>query len=159
MNIIIIGVGKLKETYLRDGIAEYAKRLTKYCRFEIIEVPDEKIPDSPSAGETARVLTAEAKNIAEKIPKNALVAALAVEGDQVTSPGLAEWIAGVANGGIAKICFIIGGSLGLTDDIKRSADRLFSFSALTFPHQLMRLIVTEQLYRAFTILNHTSYHK
>ncbi len=159
INITIICVGKLKETYLREGVAEYAKRISRYCRFEIIEVPDEKIPDPVSAGAVVQILAAEAKNVIAKIPKSAHIVALAIEGEPVTSPGLAEWIAGAANGGASKLCFIIGGSLGLADEIKRSADRLLSFSALTFPHQLMRLMLAEQLYRAFTILHNATYHK
>ncbi len=159
INITLLCVGRLKENYLREGVAEYGKRMSRYCRFEMIEVPDEKIPDPVSAGDTVRILAAEAKNITARIPKGAVVVALAIEGEPITSPGFAEWIAATANGGDSKLCFIIGGSLGLADEVKRSANRLISFSSLTFPHQLMRLLFTEQLYRAFTILQNATYHK
>jgi 23S rRNA (pseudouridine1915-N3)-methyltransferase len=159
IGVVIVCVGKLKEAHFRDGVAEYAKRLAKYCDFEIVEVADEKIPEHASAAEAAKVLETEGRAILARIPKNAHVISLAVEGAETTSPGLAELIAGLGSYEASKICFVIGGSLGLADAVKRASDRVLSFSRLTFPHQLMRLMLAEQLYRAFTILNRQIYHK
>jgi len=157
--VTLLCVGKLKEGYLRDGVAEYQKRLAKFCAFEILEVPDLKIPDEPSDAEAAKVLGSEGAAILARIPKSAMVVALAVEGGTLSSPGFAELIDAAASRGSSHLCFVIGGSLGLSEAVKRAADRLLSFSALTFPHQLMRLLFVEQLYRAFTILHHQTYHK
>lgn len=157
--VTLLCVGKLKEAYLREGVAEYAKRLSRACAFEIVEVPDAKIPDEPSAADAERVTGTEGDLLLARIPKNAHVIALAVEGPMTTSPGLAALIGEAAGRGFSRICFVIGGSLGLSAAVKTRADRLLSFSPMTFPHQLMRLLFVEQLYRAFTILNRQTYHK
>ncbi len=157
--VTLLCVGKLKEGYLREGVAEYQKRLAKFCAFEVVEVADVKIPDEPSDAEAAKVLASEGAAVLARIPKNAMVLALAVEGGAVSSPGFAELIGAAASRGTSHLCFVIGGSLGLAETVKRSADRLLSVSPMTFPHQLMRLLFVEQLYRAFTILHHQTYHK
>lgn len=157
--VTLLAVGKLKESYLREGVAEYQKRLAKFCTLEIVEVADVKIPDEPSPAEAAKVLETEGASILARLPKNALVVALAVEGGPLSSPAFADLIETAANRGTSHLCFLIGGSLGLSEAVKRASDRLLSFSSLTFPHQLMRLLFVEQLYRAFTILHHQTYHK
>ncbi|HAQ57051.1 MAG TPA: 23S rRNA (pseudouridine(1915)-N(3))-methyltransferase RlmH [Acholeplasmatales bacterium] len=159
MAVTLLSVGKLKENYLREGVAEYAKRLAKFCTFDSIEVADVKIPDDPSPAEAAKVLETEGAAILARLPKNTLVIALAVEGGPLSSPAFADLIGEAANRGTSRICFVIGGSLGLSEAVKHASDRLLSFSPMTFPHQLMRLLFIEQLYRAFTILHHQTYHK
>ena len=157
--VTLLCVGRLKEAYLRDAVAEYAKRLSRHCAFETIEVADAKIPDEPSPGEVEKVLSTEGEALLSRLPKNAHVVALAIEGTMTTSPGFAALIDEAIGRGASRICFVIGGSLGLSDAVKERADRLLSFSPMTFPHQLMRVLFAEQLYRAFTILNRQTYHK
>lgn len=159
MNISIITVGKLKEKYLKQGIDEYLKRLSAYAKMDIIEVPDEKAPEELSETEMNMVKQKEGERILAKIHPDTHVIALAIEGKMKSSEELADTIDKLATYGKSKIAFIIGGSLGLSDDVlKRSNDKL-SFSKMTFPHQLMKLILLEQVYRSFRINRGEPYHK
>ncbi len=159
MKVRIICVGKLKEKYLKDAINEYAKRLGRFCSFEICELNDEKIPDNPSEAECAAVLKAEAESILKKLSKSSYVIALCVEGKSITSEDFASRIQSITLNGKSTVDFIIGGSLGLDDSVKKTCDFKLSFSSFTFPHQLMRLILCEQIYRAFKINANEEYHK
>lgn len=159
VSVTLIAVGKIKEKYLREALDEYAKRLSAYCKFEVVEVKDEKTPDSPSAREKQLVLEREGERISAKIPQGAVVVSLCVEGKQMTSKRFAELISGYSIRGISKIAFIIGGSFGLDEKIKALSDVRLSFSEMTFPHMLMRVILAEQLYRGFTITEGKTYHK
>lgn len=159
ISITVISVGKIKEKFYTAAIEEYSKRLSAYCRFEIIEVKDEKTPENPSKREKELVLAREGARILEKLPQSAKVIALCVEGVQLSSEKFSELIDGCAQHGISRIVFIIGGSMGLCDAVKARADFRLSFSEMTFPHMLMRVVLAEQLYRAFTIINGKTYHK
>lgn len=159
MNISIIAVGKLKEKYLKEGVAEYKKRLSSYAKIEIIEVPDEKAPEVLSDKEMEQVKEKEGERILAKISPDTYVIALAIDGRQKTSEQLAESIDKLVTYGSSKISFVIGGSLGLSKDVLNRADEHLSFSKMTFPHQLMRLILLEQIYRAFKINRGEPYHK
>lgn len=159
MNISIITVGKLKEKYLKQGIEEYTKRLSSYSKIEIIEVPDEKAPEVLSEAEMIQVKEKEGERILAKVSADAHVIALAIEGKQKSSEELAETLDKLATYGKSKVAFIIGGSLGLSSQVLKRADDKLSFSKMTFPHQLMRLILVEQVYRAFRINRGEPYHK
>ena len=159
MNISIVTVGKLKEKYLKLGIDEYTKRLSSYSKIEIIEVPDEKAPEILSDAEMLQVKKKEGERILAKVPTDAHVIALAIEGKQKSSEELADTIDKLGTYGKSKVTFIIGGSLGLSDEVLKRADDNLSFSKMTFPHQLMRLILVEQVYRAFRINRGEPYHK
>ncbi|MBS4761416.1 23S rRNA (pseudouridine(1915)-N(3))-methyltransferase RlmH [Carnobacteriaceae bacterium zg-ZUI252] len=159
MGIKIVAVGKIKEKYLVQGIQEYTKRLGAYCKTDIIEVNDEKTPDNASQKEEERILETEGQKILAKITDTDYVIALAIEGELVTSEKIAETIEECALYGKSRIVFIIGGSLGLSPLVKKRADRLMSFGRITLPHQLMRLVLSEQIYRAFRINNNQAYHK
>ncbi len=159
MHIKIIAVGKLKEKYLAEAVGEYEKRLSRFARVEIVQLPDVKIPDKASAAEEAAVLKAEGDKILEKIPQSAYVYALCVEGGQIDSEGFAAQFKTLALSGRSEVCFVIGGSLGLDARVKARADVRLSFSKMTFPHMLMRVILLEQIYRAFKINGGESYHK
>ncbi len=159
VSVTLIAVGKIKEKYLREALDEYAKRLSAYCKFEVVEVKDEKTPDSPSTREKQLVLEKEGERISAKIPQGAAVVSLCVEGKQMPSKRFAELISGYSIRGISKIAFIIGGSFGLDEKIKALSDVRLSFSEMTFPHMLMRVILAEQLYRGFTITEGKTYHK
>ena len=159
MHITIIAIGKLKEKYLRDGINEYLKRLQSYAKVEIIELADEKEPYNASTAEEKQIKIKEGERIKAKIKPDSYLIALAIEGKQFTSPALAQKIDSLSSAGNSHLTFIIGGSLGLSDEILKSADLLLSFSELTFPHQLMRLILLEQIYRSFRIIKGQPYHK
>lgn len=159
MKIKIICVGKLKEKYLKEGIAEYQKRLGKFTKFEIIEVPDEKIPYQSNLAENNRILKKESHYILDKVDNRDYVIALAIEGKQLSSECLAKQIDKVTVGGISSITFIIGGSLGLDNSVKKRADLLLSFGLITLPHQLMRLVLIEQIYRVYMINQGSPYHK
>ena len=159
LKIKIICVGKLKEKYLKDAIAEYAKRLGRFCNFEICELNDEKIPDNPSAAECKQVIKNEGDAILKHLSKDSFVVALCVEGKAMSSEDFARKISSVTLSGKSTIDFIIGGSLGLDDSVKNKSDLKLSFSSFTFPHQLVRLILAEQIYRAFKINNNEEYHK
>ncbi|MBE7038884.1 MAG: 23S rRNA (pseudouridine(1915)-N(3))-methyltransferase RlmH [Ruminococcaceae bacterium] len=159
MKIKIICVGKLKEKYLKDGISEYIKRLSRFCKTEIIELNDEKIPDNASKAEEDIVIKNEGEKILKHIQKGEYVISLCVEGKSISSTGLAEKINEITLSGLSTITLIIGGSLGIDDKIKNLSDFKLSFSKMTFPHQLMRLILLEQIYRAFKINANEEYHK
>lgn len=159
MNIKVITVGKLKEKYLKAGIAEYAKRLSKFCKFEMIEVADEKAPESLSDSEMATVKDKEGERILNKIKDKEHVIVLAIQGKQRASEEFAKEIADLGTYGKSDITFVIGGSLGTSDAVNKRANDALSFGKLTLPHQLMRLVLTEQIYRAFMINVGSPYHK
>ncbi|WP_409303508.1 23S rRNA (pseudouridine(1915)-N(3))-methyltransferase RlmH [Peribacillus sp. SCS-155] len=159
MNITIITVGKLKEKYLKQGIDEYLKRLGAYAKVEIIELSDEKAPETLSDIEMEQIKQKEGERILARISGDTHVVALAIEGKMKSSEELAETIDKLATYGKSKVAFIIGGSLGLSKEVMNRADDTLSFSKMTFPHQLMRLILVEQIYRAFRINRGEPYHK
>ncbi|MEK4222076.1 23S rRNA (pseudouridine(1915)-N(3))-methyltransferase RlmH [Bacillus sp. FSL W8-0116] len=159
MNISIVTVGKLKEKYLKQGIEEYLKRLSAYAKVEIIEVADEKAPETLSESEMEQVKQKEGERILAKLHPDTHVIALAIEGKMYTSEQFSAHIDQLATYGKSKIAFIIGGSLGLSSQVLKRADETISFSKMTFPHQLMRLILLEQVYRAFRIMRGEPYHK
>lgn len=159
INIMIIAVGKLKEKYLVEGVNEYLKRISKYAKIEIIEVIDEKNPSNDSDSEIKKIIDIEGNSIISKIPKDAFVITLEINGELISSEELATLIDKTTQYESNKIVLIIGGSHGLSDQVKLSSNKAISFSRMTFPHQLMRLILVEQLYRGLSILNHSSYHK
>lgn len=155
----IICVGKLKESYLRDASAEYVKRLGAFCKLSIIEIQPKRLPDQPSEAELAAALSAEGKQISAKIPQNSKVIAMCIEGSQMSSKQLAKQFEADAVSGTGSLSFIIGGSFGLSDDVKKCADLKLSMSKMTFPHQLARVMLLEQIYRAFQINSGGKYHK
>ena len=157
--ITILCVGRLKEPYLTAACAEYQKRLQTLCKLQIIEVPVQKLPDEPHPTQIAQVLDKEGDILLEKIPSGAAVIALCVEGKQMSSEGFSRMLSDYATGGTDKICFVIGGSFGLSDAVKRRADRRLSVSEMTFPHQLFRVMLLEQIYRAKQIERGSKYHK
>lgn len=159
MKITIITVGKVKESYFRGAIEEYSKRLSKYCKLDIVEVADEKTPDKASETEEAQIKAKEADRIMKHVKDDAYVIALAIEGKQLDSVELAEKIEKLGVQGTSHIQLIIGGSLGLHQSVLSRADYKLSFSKMTFPHQLMRVILLEQIYRAYRIISHEPYHK
>lgn len=159
MNISIISVGKIKEKYLKLGIEEFSKRLSKYSKLEFIELDDEKCPEHLSEKDILIVKEKEGNKILSKIKNNSYVIALAIDGKNLSSEELAEKISSLAVSGKSHITFVIGGSLGLSDDVLKRANYKLSFSKMTFPHQLMKLILLEQVYRAFRINNNEPYHK
>jgi 23S rRNA (pseudouridine1915-N3)-methyltransferase len=159
VNISIVTVGKLKEKYLKQGIEEYLKRLGSYAKIEVIEVADEKAPEELSETEMVQVKQKEGERILAKINTDTYVIALAINGKLKSSEELADTIDKLATYGKSKIAFVIGGSLGLSDEVLKRSDEQLSFSKMTFPHQLMRLILVEQVYRAFRINRGEPYHK
>ena len=159
MRITIVCVGKVKEQFYREAVEEYKKRLSRYCKLEIIEVADEKTPEGVSALAEEQIREKEARRISEKLREDAFVCALEIGGKKLSSEGVAEWMEKLAVNGTSHITFVIGGSLGLHASVSSRADMALSFSDMTFPHQLMRVILTEQIYRAFCIINGTPYHK
>lgn len=159
MNISIITIGKLKEKYLKQGIDEYLKRLGAYAKVEVVELSDEKAPEQLSDAEMLIVKQKEGERILSKISDDTHVIALAIEGKQRSSEQLASEIDKLATYGKSKIAFVIGGSLGLSDEVMKRSNHTLSFSKMTFPHQLMRLILLEQVYRAFRINRGEPYHK
>ena len=159
MEIRIITVGKIKEKYLNDGIAEYAKRLSRYCKLNFIQVPDEKTPDKASDGMNRQIKETEGNRLLSHIREQDYVIALAIEGKMLDSVELSDLIAKIGVQGKSSIAFVIGGSLGLSDAVLKRADYKLSFSKMTFPHQLMQMILLEQIYRGYRIMNHEPYHK
>ena len=159
MKISIVCVGKVKEKFFRGAIDEYVKRLGRYCKLEIIEVTDEKTPDNASDHEVELIKEKEGERILKNISSDAYVIALAIEGKQLSSEELAEKIDKLGIQGTSHIQLVIGGSLGLADKVLKRADMLLSFSKMTFPHQLMRVILLEQVYRSYRIINNQPYHK
>ena len=158
MNINIISVGKIKEEYFKAALAEYEKRLSRFCRLNIIQLPDKKIPDNASEKECEGVLRAEGEQILAKIGSRDRVIAMCVEGKMLDSRQLADKIKQLSMSGEA-VDFVIGGSLGLWDEVKKRADFKLSLSAMTFPHRIARLVLEEQIYRAFKINANETYHK
>ena len=158
MNISIICVGKLKEKYLKDAIDEYSKRLSKFASIEILEIPDQKIPEKSNDKIDTQVLEKEGAQILSKIKQDSFVIAMCIEGTLVSSEDLAKKLTDITMTK-SHITFIIGGSLGLSDEVKKRADYKMSFGKITLPHQLMRVVLTEQIYRAFKINANESYHK
>ena len=159
MNIKIIGVGKVKEKYFKAGIAEYAKRMERYAKFEIVEVPHEKAPETLSQAEMDAVMAKEGERILAKIKDREYVYALAIKGKERSSEEFAKEINQLATYGHSDITFVIGGSLGLSPAVLKRANTQISFGRFTLPHKLMRLVLAEQIYRAFTIINGLPYHK
>lgn len=159
MKITLVTVGKIKERFYGDAISEYSKRLSRYCKLEIIQVADEKTPDHASEGTERQIKEKEGERILANIKEGAYVIALAIEGVMFNSVELSEKIHFLGVGGTSQIVFVIGGSLGLSDAVMSRADFRLSFSKMTFPHQLMRVILLEQIYRGFRIMNGEPYHK
>ena len=159
MNITIIALGKLKEKYLTDAISEYSKRISAYGKLQIIELNPIRLSDNPSQTEIDNALSKEAEEIKKKIPNNSYVFSLCIEGKEKSSESFAKAINAAAINGKSSIVFIIGSSFGLSPEIKNLSDFKLSFSPMTFPHQLMRVMLLEQIYRAFQINNNGKYHK
>ena len=158
MNISIVCVGKLKEDYLKSAITEYKKRLSRFTGFEIIEVPDQKIPENAGEKIEEQILNKEGELIISKIKNNSYIVAMCIEGKQLSSEELAHEIKNISMSN-SNITFIIGGSLGLSKAVKQKADMCISFGKITLPHQLMRVVLSEQIYRAFKINANEAYHK
>ncbi len=159
MKIDVLCVGKLKERYFTEAVEEYRKRLGRYCQLEIREVPDEPAPENASPAQAEQVKAAEGKRLLRWRKPEAYAIALAIDGKSLSSEGLAKKMEGLGISGHSHIQFIIGGSLGLSPEVLRQADEHLSFSAMTFPHQLMRVILLEQIYRSFRIIRGEPYHK
>ena len=159
MKIDVLCVGKLKERYFTEAVEEYRKRLGRYCQLEIREVPDEPAPENASPAQAEQVKEAEGKRLLRWRKPEAYAIALAIEGESLASEGLARKLEGLGLSGHSHIQFFIGGSLGLSPEVLRQADYQLSFSAMTFPHQLMRVILLEQIYRSFRIIRGEPYHK
>jgi 23S rRNA (pseudouridine1915-N3)-methyltransferase len=159
MHIQILTVGKLKERYLVDGIAEYVKRLGPYAKVQMIEVPDEKAPENMSPAEEQQVRVKEGERLLAKLAADVYVVALAIDGEMWTSEQLAGSLDKLATYGRSQVAFVIGGSLGLSSEVLRRADMRLSFGRMTLPHQLMRLVLVEQIYRAMRINRGEPYHK
>ena len=159
MKVRIVCIGKLKEKYWKSAVAEYSKRISGYANIEIVELKESKLPANPSPADEAAVLVRESENILGKIKDNDYVIAMEVEGKQLDSVELSRKIQSTFDTKASTIDFIIGGSLGLSDDVKKRADYGLSFSKLTFPHQMARVMLLEQIYRAFKISSGETYHK
>lgn len=159
MNISLICIGNLKEKYWAQAVEEYSKRLSAFCRFSVIQLNEERISNNPSPGEIDRILNAEGKRIIEKIPKNSYVISMCIEGKQISSNELSQKIEDISLSGKSSLCFIIGGSRGLSQQVKQRSDFKLSMSKMTFPHQMARVILCEQIYRAFEISSNGKYHK
>ena len=159
MKIKIVTVGKLKEKYLKDGIAEYSKRISRFATVEMIELADEKTPDRASDSENQKILELEGNRILSKIGDREFVIVLAIEGKTLSSEEFSNQLEQASINGYSTLTFVIGGSLGLSHQVKKRANLFLSFGRLTLPHQLMRLVLIEQIYRAFTIQQGSPYHK
>ena len=159
LNITLACIGKLKETYLRDGVTEYVKRLTPYCKLNILELEESRIPDAPSDSQIASALAEEGKRILSKIPSTAHVIALCIEGSIISSEDFGQYLNKITVNGSSHIVLVIGGSWGLSPEVKKRADFKLSLSRMTFTHQIARMLILEQLYRAFQINHKGKYHK
>lgn len=159
LTVKLLCVGKLKERYFAEAFAEYQKRLGAFCRFTLEELPEQRLSDAPSEKEIAAVLERERSEIEKRIPSGAALCAFCVEGALKSSEELAAQLAAWQNGGRSAVCFLIGGSFGLSESLKRRADLRLSVSKMTFPHHLFRVMAAEQIYRAFTINEGMKYHK
>lgn len=159
MNIQIIALGRLKEKYLTDAVKEYEKRISAFAKFSITELDPERISENPSEAEINAALDTEGEKILSKIPRDSMIVAMCIEGKQFSSEAFAKKINEAAIGGKSSIVFIIGSSHGLSEKIKKAAHLKMSMSEMTFPHQLARIMLSEQIYRALTIINNRKYHK
>lgn len=159
MKITVLTVGKIKEKYLVQGISEYVKRLARYCKLEIVEAADEKTPDKASDATEVQIKETEGKRLMKHIREDDYVIALAIQGKMLDSVELSKAMENLGIQGRSSLVFVIGGSLGLSDEVLKRADFLLSFSKMTFPHQLMRMILLEQIYRGYRIMMHEPYHK
>ena len=159
MRITVLAVGKIKEKFYTEAVAEYAKRLSRYCKLEIIEAADEKTPDGAGEAAIQRIREKEGERILSHVKDGMYVIALAINGKARSSEGLSGHLSGLGISGKSHIAFVIGGSLGLSDAVLKRADETLSFSSMTFPHQLMRVILLEQVYRSFKIQAGEPYHK
>ncbi|MEG1594191.1 MAG: 23S rRNA (pseudouridine(1915)-N(3))-methyltransferase RlmH [Oscillibacter sp.] len=157
--VTLLCVGKLKEKFYTDAVAEYAKRLSRHCRLDICELPESRLPETPSPAEIQQALDQEAAAIQAKLPKGGTVIALCIEGQQLSSPQLAEKWNAFSVAGASQLTFLIGGSVGLSEEVKQRADLRLSMSPMTFPHHLARIMLLEQIYRAYQIQAGTKYHK
>lgn len=159
LTVTIACVGKLKESYWRDASAEYAKRLSAFCRLQIVEVAEERLPDQPSPAQITAAIEEEGQRLLSRIPAGATMVALCIEGKELTSEDLSRTISQWTVEGMSHLALVIGGSYGLSDAVKQEARLRLSFSPMTFPHQLARILVLEQIYRAFHIAAGGKYHK
>lgn len=159
MNVNIICIGKLKEKFLKDAVAEYAKRLSAFCKFTVSELAEERLPDTPSDAQILKTINTEGERILKAVNTRDFVFAMCIEGKQLTSDELSTKLNEIIVNGSATIDFIIGGSYGLSETVKSRADFKLSMSKMTFPHQLARVMITEQIYRGFMISGGTKYHK
>ncbi len=157
--VTILCVGKLKEKFYIDAAAEYVKRLQRHCKLELIELPEQRLPDDPSPAEIQKALRAEGDAIRERLPKSGAVIALCIEGKPCSSEELSRRMAEFGVQGKTQLTFLIGGSVGLDEDLKRQADWRLSMSPMTFPHHMARIMLLEQIYRAYQIAGGTKYHK
>ncbi|MBP3501469.1 MAG: 23S rRNA (pseudouridine(1915)-N(3))-methyltransferase RlmH [Oscillospiraceae bacterium] len=157
--VSVICVGKLKEKFYTEAAAEYAKRLQRHCKLDIIELPESRLSDAPSPAELQKALACEAAAIREKLPKGGAVIALCIEGKTCSSEELSRRMADFAVAGKTQLTFLIGGSVGLDEELKRQADWRLSMSPMTFPHHMARIMLLEQIYRAYQIEQGTKYHK
>ena len=159
INVTILCIGKLKEDYLRAACAEYLKRLSTFCKASVVELNEARLPEKPSQAQITAALAEEGKSILAKLPNGSYTVALCIEGERFTSERLAERMASAAASGKSSLAFIIGGSFGLSDEVKNTCALRLSMSDMTFPHQLARVMLLEQVYRAFSINANTKYHK
>lgn len=157
--VTILALGKCREKYVRDFCAEYEKRLSAFCRLRTIELPPESLPEAPSKAQIQKALDREGAQILAKIPKNAYVFALCIEGKTLSSEAFSQKISTLALDGKSELVFVLGSSYGLSEEVKRRADFRLSMSEMTFPHRLARVMLLEQVYRAFQIQNGGKYHK
>ena len=157
--VTVLCVGKLKEKFYLEAAAEYVKRLQRFCKLELVELPESRLPESPSPAEVQRALAAEAVSIRERLPKGGAVIALCIEGKPCSSVELSRRMEELAVAGKTQLTFLIGGSVGLDESLKRQADSRLSMSPMTFPHHLARIMLLEQIYRAYQISAGTKYHK
>lgn len=157
--VTVLCVGKLKEKFYADAVAEYSKRLKRHCTLEIVELPESRLPEDPSPAEIRQALAAEAELIEARFPKGGAVIAMCIEGKELSSPALAEKVQQFGLNGASQLTFLIGGSVGLDESLKKKADLRLSMSPMTFPHHLARIMLLEQIYRAYQILAGSRYHK
>lgn len=158
-SITVLAVGKLKEAFFLKACEEYRKRLGSYCSISIVELPENRLSDRPSAGEIEAALLREAEEIEKRIPKNAFFVVCTPEGRQLSSEEFAEKLASLKKNGHSSVCFLVGGSFGIASSLKKKADFRLSISKMTFPHHLFRVLLLEQIYRAESIQAGTKYHK
>ncbi len=159
LTVNIICIGKIKEKYWTDAVSEYKKRLSAFCRFNIVELEEEKTYNNPNDSQISAILNAEGKRILNAVSKTSTVVAMCIEGKMLSSEELADKMSDIALSGSSTVDFIIGGSWGLSDEVKRRSNIKLSMSKMTFPHQMARVVLSEQIYRAFEIMNNGKYHK